>query len=116
MAPLVKDGSAIPLAVAHPTRMPQYPDVPTLLERGVSSVPHGSWVGVFVPAGTSDDHVACFIAAVRFAMDDPSVVAQINELGMEVSLNESPEEFVAFIEAENVRLGQAVERHGLEFD
>ena len=116
VTPLVEDGSAIPLAVAHPTRMPLYPSVPTLLERGVTSIPHGSWAGLFVPVGTSDEHTARILEAARFAMSDPEVIAQINALGMDVSLNETPAEFVAFIEAENVRLKQAADRYSIVID
>ena len=116
VAPLVESGSVVPLAVAHPTRMPLYPEVPTLIERGVSAVPHGSWAGVFVPADTSQEDVIRILEAVRYATDDPSVVSQIKELGMDVSLSESPDGFAAFIEIEMARLQQAAERYGINID
>ena len=114
VAPLVEDGSAVPIAVAHPTRMPLYPDVPTFVERGVSTVPHGSWAGLFAPIGTSATEIARIVAAVEFAVRDPSVASQIGALGMEISISESPQDFVAYIEAENARLKLAAERYGIE--
>ena len=67
-------GSAIALVVAPSSRIPLLPRVPTMLERGITSVPHGSWAGLFVPAGASDHDLAEVFAAVDFAMADPSVV------------------------------------------
>lgn len=116
VAPLVDDGSAVPLAVAHPTRMPLYPGVPTLLERGVTLIPRGSWAGLFVPVGTSDEQVARILDAARFAAGDPEVAEQINALGMEISLSEAPSEFVAFIEAEKARLRDAADAYDIELD
>jgi len=115
VAPLVSDGSAVPIAVAHPTRMPLYPDAPTLIERGVSAIPHGSWAGLFVPVGTPADKIERIIAAVRFAASDPTVISQIQALGMEVAVNESPDQFIRYIREENTRLRLAAETYGIEF-
>jgi tripartite-type tricarboxylate transporter receptor subunit TctC len=111
VAPLVDSGSAVALVVAHPTRIPLLPGVPTMLERGIASVPHGSWAGLFVPAGTSDEDLAEVFAAVEFAMADPSVKQQINELGMEISRSESPAAFASYIEAEGERLRNAANKY-----
>lgn len=114
--PMIDDGSAVPLAVIHPTRLPLYPEVPTLLEMGVTTMPNGSWAGVFVPAGTSDADVEEVFAALRFAVSDASVVQQINDLGMEVDLNESPEEFVEYLISETARLKIAVDTYQVGTD
>ncbi len=116
VAPLIENGSAVPLLVAHPVRIPLLPDVPTTVERGVSSIPHGSWAGLFTPAGTSDEQVAHIFAAVQHAMSDPAVAAQINDLGMEISLSESPQAFSAYIQAEGDRLKTTAEKYGIAFD
>ncbi|MGI9257318.1 MAG: Bug family tripartite tricarboxylate transporter substrate binding protein [Gammaproteobacteria bacterium] len=116
VGPVVEDGSTVPLAVAHPTRMHSYPDAPTLLERGVDSVPHGSWAGAFVPLGTSDDAIERIVAAIRFAMDDTRVIAEINALGMDIMLDDSPAEFAEFIRAEQARLNDAADLYGITMD
>jgi len=116
VVPLVDSGSAIALVVAHSSRIPLLPDVPTMLERGITSVPHGSWAGLFVPAGTSDHDLAQVFAAVEFAMADPAVVAQISELGMEISLSESPQAYAEYLEAEGIRLRNAVEKYQIELE
>lgn len=116
VAPLVDSGSAVALVVAHPTRIPLLPGVPTMLERGITSVPHGSWAGLFVPARTSDADLANVFAAMEYAMSDDSVVQQINDLGMEVSLSDSPAAFEAYIEAEGERLRAAAEKYQIIVD
>ncbi len=111
MTPLIESGSAVALAVIHPTRMPLFPDVPTLLELGVTTMSTGSWAGIFAPAGTSAQDLKQIFEAVKFAMDDPSVIQQINDLGMEVGINESPAAFSAYIQAETDRLQTAVDKY-----
>ena len=116
VAPLVDSGAAVALAVAHWERIPLLPGVPTMMESGVASVPNGSWAGLFVPAGTSDEDTMQVFEAVKFAMADPSVMQQIGDLGMVISLNDSPEDFAAYIESEGARLRQAVEKYQIDLE
>ena len=113
VAPLVDSGSAVALAVAHHERIPLLPGVPTMAEIGVASIPHGSWAGLFVPAGTSEEDVQKAFEAIEHATSDPDVAAAIGELGMVISLSESPADFAAFITAEGQRLQSAVERYDI---
>jgi len=78
VAPLVDSGSAVALAVAHHERIPLLPRVPTMAEIGVASIPHGSWAGLFVPAGTSDEDVQKAFEAIEHATSDPDVAAAID--------------------------------------
>jgi tripartite-type tricarboxylate transporter receptor subunit TctC len=116
VSPLIQSGAAVPLVIAHPTRIPLLPGVPTMLERGIEGMPSGSWGGLFAPAGSSDEFVAEIFEAVSNAMQDPAVKEAINDLGMEVWPSESPEGFSEFIKAEMNRLGQAAERFGMQVD
>ncbi len=114
--PMIGEGSATPLVVIHPTRLPLYPGVPTLLEKGVTTMPNGSWAGLFVPAGTSDEDVEEVFQAFRHAASDPATVKRINDLGMEVDLNESPADFVEYLQSETVRLKIAVDKYQVGTD
>jgi tripartite-type tricarboxylate transporter receptor subunit TctC len=113
VVPLLESGAAKALTVIHRERTPVAPDAPTLLEQGVTTMPNGSWSAIFVPAGTSDEDANRVFEAIRFAVSDPDVEKQINDLGMEVDLNESPEEFVSFLKSEAERLSIAVDKYGL---
>ena len=113
VVPLLESGAAKALTVIHRERTPVAPDAPTLLEQGITTMPNGSWSGIFVPAGTSDEDADLIFAAIRFAVSDLDVEKQINDLGMEVDLNDSPEEFVRFLKSEAERLSIAVDKYGL---
>ena len=114
--PMVEEGGAVPIAVIHPTRVPLYPNVPTLLEKGVTTMPNGSWAGIFVPAGTSDEEAQHVYDAVKYAVSDDSVVQQINDLGMEVVLSESPDDFTQYLLSESARLKIAVDKYQITTD
>jgi len=116
VSPLIQSGAAVPLVIAHPTRIPLLPGIPTMLERGITGMPSGSWGGLFAPAGSSDAFVAQIFEAANYAMQDPAVMEAINDLGMEVWPSESPEAFSEFIGAEMTRLGQAAEQFGMDVD
>ena len=61
-----------PLAAFSAERVPEFPDVPTLGEKGY----YDQWLGssrcVVAPAGVSDEVVAFYEAAFKAAMEDPA--------------------------------------------
>ncbi|CAN5198831.1 tripartite tricarboxylate transporter substrate binding protein [soil metagenome] len=103
--PSVKAGTLRPLAVTTLQRSPALPNVPTLDESGVKGFEMGSWFGVFAPANTP--------AAVVKKIDDdmlailalPEVRKKIEEQAAEPH-PETPEEFKAFVAAENRKWGE----------
>ena len=113
VVPLLESGAANALLVIHRERTPIAPEAPTMLEEGITTMPYGSWSAIFVPAGTSDEDTNLVFEAIKFAVSDPAVEKQINDLGMEVDLNESPEEFISFLKSEAERLSIAVDKYGL---
>ncbi len=116
MTQLISSDAAVPLVVIHPTRMPLFPEVPTLLELGATAMSSGSWAGVFAPGGTSDENLGRMFKALEFAMDDPTIISAINALGMEINLSESPADFSNFIETEMQRLRSAAEEYNFRTD
>ena len=116
MIGLIESGAGVPLAVVNPTRMPLFPNVPTLLELGSERMNFGSWAGVFAPAGTSDEHLERIFQAMKYAMSDPGVVEAIEALGMEINPSESPADFSDFIRSEMQRLGNAAQQYNFTTD
>jgi len=112
VAPLVESGSVVPLAVANETRLPAYPDVPTMTESGIP-IEHGSWAGAFVPAATSDADTEQMFRALQHALADENVVAKIAALGMVAAPSESPVAFAEYIAAETKRLAAVAEAYGI---
>ena len=52
MLPQIRSGAVRPLAVTTPVRVPQLPEVPTLMESGYPDIDVSTWYAVIAPAGT----------------------------------------------------------------
>ncbi|CAN5639393.1 tripartite tricarboxylate transporter substrate binding protein [soil metagenome] len=70
-APLIAAGKIKPLSVAGPTRLPQYPDVPTTAEQGYPYLQTSIWYGLFAPAGTPAAVIDKIAADVKAILSDP---------------------------------------------
>lgn len=116
VVPLLESGQAKVLAVFNPRRSNIAPDAPTLVELGVTTMEYGSWGGIFVPAGTSDEDANLVFNAVKFALQDPEVVQQITALGLEIRPSDSPQEFEGFLRTETDRLQTAVDKYEISLD
>lgn len=112
--PHVRSGAIKPLAIAAAERYFALPGTPTLTELGVKSTPRGSWMGLFVPAGTPRQIVDKLFTAAKAAADDDDLIRIAADEGMLVSTSESPDAFREFVENETMRTATAVETLGIE--
>jgi tripartite-type tricarboxylate transporter receptor subunit TctC len=78
--PLVQGGQLKALAVTTATRLPAFPDVPTMREAGFDGVGTSAWQAIFAPAGTPPATLAQASAAVTAAMAAPAAAAQFARL------------------------------------
>ena len=69
----VKAGSLVPLAVAANTRLPQFPNVPTMKELGYDVIA-GSSVAIYAPPGLSKDKVNTLRGAMKKIKKDPALL------------------------------------------
>jgi tripartite-type tricarboxylate transporter receptor subunit TctC len=74
-AGLVASGQLRPLALVNRSRLPGYPDVPTMQEVGFDGVGTLAWQGLFAPAGTPKDVLETLRKAMTEAMASPAVIA-----------------------------------------
>ena len=79
--PLVREGKLRALATAMATRLPEYPDLPTLLESGVNYDALAS-NAIFAPAGTPPEIVARLNKEIAAIMAEPAVRARIESMGL----------------------------------
>lgn len=99
IAPLVADGRLRALAVAGPSRLARWPDVPTMAEAGYPQVDSLAWFGLVAPAGTPADRLERLRDEAARALQDASVAARIDALGGSLVLS-PPAAFRSFIESE----------------
>ena len=113
--PQIRDGKAVPLAVASAQRLPQLPDVPTAAEAGVPGYEAVGWAGLLAPARTPPAVIATLNAAVRQAMEGPEIASRVAELGAEPAVSSS-EEFGRFIAAELAKWTEVARRSNISLD
>jgi tripartite-type tricarboxylate transporter receptor subunit TctC len=95
----LSDGSIRPLGVATTQRLPELPDVPTMIESGVPDFVATSWTGIMAPAGTPPEIVAKLNAAINVGLKSADMQARFRQLAASAHPG-SPEQFAAFIAAE----------------
>src|SRR5437868_6599596 len=66
-----KSGRLRMVAVAGPVRHPDFPDVPTLEEKGIKGVDGGPHFGFYAPAATPADVIQKMNSEIQKAMKDP---------------------------------------------
>jgi len=111
----VRSGKLRALAVTTLTRSPELPNLPTIAESGLPGYDASSWFGLFVPAGTPAPVVARLNGAIVKVLNLPDVKKKAAEQGADVH-PESPEQFAAFIAAENTKWSKVVKESGATAD
>ena len=111
-SPHIQAGSLRPLAVTAAARAKQLPDVPTIVELGVTGFEAQSWWGLLAPAKTSPDIVARMNAAMAKALADPRVKQGLSEQGVDYVLS-SPDEFGTFIASEVARWAKVIKANNI---
>jgi tripartite-type tricarboxylate transporter receptor subunit TctC len=95
----VHDGKVTALGVATRARLPELPDVPTMIEGGLPDFIASSWTGIMAPAGTPKDVLARLNAEVNAALTSPELQDRFKKLAAEAKPG-TPEDFAAFIRLE----------------
>ena len=109
VAKYVKSGKLKALALTN-GRAPFLPDVPTFAEAGLPAMDDapGAWMGFLAPAGTPPEIVA------KLNAEFWKIFQSLNDKdGKTIRHANSPEEFAAFLKAENARLGKFVKDEGI---
>jgi tripartite-type tricarboxylate transporter receptor subunit TctC len=96
MSQHIKAGTLRPLAVSSAKRVPELPDVPTLVELGYPELVVRTWYGLSGPARLSLDIVGKINGAVNKAMDLPKVQEQLAIEAVETKAM-TPAEFTQFM-------------------
>jgi tripartite-type tricarboxylate transporter receptor subunit TctC len=100
---LIKSGKMRALAITSGTRSPEFPNVPTFKELGYSDATYNLFFGIFAPAGTPDAVRKALADAIETAKKDPTFIAHLRRLGMEVSNVRTPQQFNAFLRDEEAK-------------
>lgn len=112
---MVRAGQLRAIGVTGPHRLPDFPDVPTIAESGLSGYDFSNWYGLSVAAGTPAPIVERLNAALRKALEMPEVQKGLASLGGDLTVG-SPAEFAAMMQAEKLRWAELVKATGLQIE
>jgi tripartite-type tricarboxylate transporter receptor subunit TctC len=109
----VRSGKLKALSVTSASRAPTLPDVPTTAEGRLPNVTSDNWYGLIVPAATPADVQKRLHAAAVTALQSTSLKDQYSRVGGIASPG-SPQEFAAFLAAEQTKWSQVVSAIGFK--
>ena len=109
----VRSGKLKALSVTSASRAPTLPDVPTTAEGKLPNVTSDNWYGLIVPAATPADVQKKLHAAAVSALQSASLKEQYSRVGGIASPG-SPQEFAAFLAAEQTKWSQVVSAIGFK--
>jgi tripartite-type tricarboxylate transporter receptor subunit TctC len=115
LVPLIQEGKLRAISVWGPTRFPELPDVPTMMESGFPGLSLYFWSGLWVPVGTPAAVVSRLNAETNAALRSPEMKASMDKLGIEATIG-SPQDFAAFIADEAPKWARIVEASGVKVD
>jgi tripartite-type tricarboxylate transporter receptor subunit TctC len=97
MSQHIKAGTLRALAISSAARVPELPDVPTLVELGYPELVVRTWYGLSGPAGLPPEIVTRINEVVNKAMDLPKVQQQLAGEAVEIKAM-TPAEFTRFMQ------------------
>jgi tripartite-type tricarboxylate transporter receptor subunit TctC len=98
----VANGRLVPLAALAPTRLPKFPNVPTIAEAGFPGAEITGWNGVFVPAGVPAEIVSRLNAEMVRASQQPDIAERLRNGGA-TAPPMSAAEFAEFVRRDRER-------------
>lgn len=111
----LKAGRLRALAVLARQRLPELPEVPSVVEAGFPDLVFGNWWMLAAPKGCDAAVVARLGTEVRQLLSDPAIQAKFAEIG-HVPLVMTPAESAAFVRAEAAKFKTLIERTGIRIE
>jgi tripartite-type tricarboxylate transporter receptor subunit TctC len=116
--PLIKEGRVKVFGVTVPKRLATLPNVPTLDEQGMKGFEVKVWHGMYAPKGTPAPVLEKINAALRAAMDDPTVKQRMVDLSADIVPTEkmTAAGLKTFLESEIAKWGPVSKKAGVFAD
>jgi len=106
--PAFRAGEVKLLGIGSAKRLPQVPDMPTVAESGLPGYQAVTWFGLFGPAGTPHDVVTKLNTQVQRIFNNSEFRARFLDPQMFESMAAPPDEFAAYIAAEQQKWSKVI--------
>lgn len=110
----IQAGKLKAFAVTGAKRLPDLPDVPTMIEAGFPGVEVYGWIGMFAPAGTPEPVIARLNRDFNATIADPDVLKRLAGAGVE-AVGTSPAELDRWVRSEYDKWSKFVKSSGISF-
>jgi tripartite-type tricarboxylate transporter receptor subunit TctC len=111
----IRGGKVKALAVTAASRVAQLPDVPTLIELGLTGFTADQWFGLAAPTDTPDAIIDQLAKAVAAALDDDGLKRRYDEVGF-AARSSTPAEFTEKVRAQEVLWRKLIAERGLKIE
>lgn len=105
-APLIKNGTSMPLAVTSKQRAKTLPSVPTVAESGYPGFEAIGWNGIFVPRKTPAAIIDTLNAAVRSSLKQP-IMSKLEDDGLDIAAS-TPAVLGEYVKTESVKWAKLI--------
>jgi tripartite-type tricarboxylate transporter receptor subunit TctC len=112
-APHIASGALRALATSSPTRLANYPQIPTIAET-FAGIEFSGWFALAAPAGTPDEVVSRLNRELAGILKNPQIVAKLAELGFFTYEPEPPPAVRAYVRAQYELWGKLTRDIGLK--
>lgn len=114
--PQTRGGKVRALGLTSPTRMDQFPNVPTMKEKAVPGFQVSTWYGLYAPKGTPSNVVDTLAAAYKTIMQDKAFTQQMSDQGILLlsDADYAPKAFQHHTVEEGKRWAQVIKEAGIK--
>ena len=108
----IRAGKLKAIAAGSPQRLPQLPDVPTLIEQGLKGVDVDMWYALFAPKGTPADIVERLNREVAAILTAPEARAAFEAQGL-MPTSSTPAALAEIVVRDRARWAEVVAKRGI---
>ena len=112
--PQAQGGAIRALGAGMAQRIRQMPQLPTLQGQGLKGFECYTWNAILAPAGTPQPIVDKLAAAIIKGLEDPAVLAALQNAGVEPTPGRGPKETADFIRAELAKWAPIIKASGAQ--
>lgn len=111
----IKGGKLRPIGVCAMTRLPLFPNVPTLHESGFANFESASYYGLLAPAGTPRPIIDRLHGEIAKIIKAPDSLERLAAVGA-IPVADTPEQFAQMLRLDVAKWARVVKEHGIKAD